>query len=79
MDGKHLKDFERRLEVRACGKASVNAPKLPLALPSYVPPGMELKDYQIEGVHSRHMCCSICEQLQPWLCLPPFDKDIASA
>lgn len=49
MDARHAKDYQRRLELRAGGAGRKKPLKLPLGLPAYVPPGMQLKDYQMEG------------------------------
>lgn len=72
VDAKHVKDYERRLELRVGGKARARALKLPLALPNYVPPGMELKDYQHDGAPCSHlhlhMCC-FCSSADAATCI----------
>lgn len=51
MDAKFVKEYRKRLGIRAAAEVNAKAPhlQLPLQLQSYVPPKLLLKDYQIDG------------------------------
>lgn len=51
VDAKFVKEYRKRLGIRATAEAKAKAPhlQLPLQLQSYVPPKLLLKDYQIDG------------------------------
>jgi hypothetical protein len=60
VDPKFVKEYRKRLGIRATAEAKAKAPQLqlPLQLQSYVPPKLLLKDYQIDGeaCHVLHAC-----------------------
>ena len=59
MGSKHVKQYRKRLALRAGGRKGAKPLELPTELVPYVPPGMQLKDYQIEGARAAGLCVAL--------------------